>query len=56
MLFGYDVSIQALNHDLGFVSGVDYAVLAIVEADVFAYFGIAVFILWEEGAEAAPAA
>ena len=51
MLFGYDITIQALNHDLGFVGGVDHTVLAIVEADVFAYFGVAVVVLREEGEE-----
>ena len=56
MLLGYDVAIQALNHDLGFVGGVDHAVLAIVEADVFAYLSIAIFVLWKQGAEATPAA
>lgn len=55
MLLGYDVAIQSLNHDLGFVGGVDYAVLAVIEADVFADFGIAVFVLWKEGTEATPA-
>ena len=34
----------------------NHAVLAIVEADVFAYFGVAIFVLREEGTEAAPAA
>lgn len=56
MLLGYDVAIQALNHDLGLISSVDHAVLAVVEADAFAYLGIAVFVLCEEGTEAAPAA
>ena len=40
----------------GFVGGVDYAVLAVIEADVFANLGVAVIVLREEGAEAAPAA
>ena len=56
MLLGYDVAIQALNHDLGFISCVDYAVMAVVEADVFANLGVAVFVLWKQGAEAPPAA
>ena len=56
MLFGYDVAVQSLNHDLGFVGCMDNAVVAIVEADVFAYFGVAIFVLREEGTEAAPAA
>ena len=55
MLLGYDVAIQALNHDLGFVSYMDNTVLAVVEADVFAYLGISVFVLREEDAKAAEA-
>ena len=56
MLLGYDVAIQALNHDLGFICCVDYAVMAVVEADVFANLGVAVFVLWKQGAEAPPTA
>ena len=47
ILLGYDVAIQALNHDLYLVGGMDNAVLTIVEADVFAYFCIAIFVLRE---------
>ena len=56
MLLGYDVAIQTLNHDLAFIGGVDHAALAVVEANVLAYLGVAVFVLWKQGAEAAPAA
>lgn len=56
MLLGYDVAIQAMNHDLGFIGGMDYTVMAVVEADVLAYLGVAVIVLREERAETAPAA
>ena len=56
MLFGYDVAIQALNYHLAFIGDVDYAVLAVIEADFFTYLGVAVIVLREEGAKAAPAA
>ena len=56
ILLGYDIAIQALNHDLGFVGGVDHAVMAVVEADVFANLGVTVFVLWKQGAEAPPTA
>lgn len=52
MLFGYDVAVQSLNHDLGFVGYMDHAVLAIIEADVLAYLSVAVIVLREEGTEA----
>lgn len=56
MLLGYDVAVQALDYYLGLISSVDHAVLAIVEADIFANLGVAVFVLWKQGAETAPAA
>lgn len=45
-----------MNYDLGFISGMDYTVMAVVEADVLAYLGVAVIVLREERAETAPAA
>lgn len=56
MLLGYDVAVQALNYYLGLICDVDYAVVAIVEADVFANLSITCLVLWKEGAEATPAA
>ena len=56
VLLGYDVAIQTQNHDLGFICGVDLLVLAFVEADILAYLGVAVCVLWKEGMETAPAA
>ena len=56
ILLGYDIAFQALNHDLDFVGCMDNTVLAVVEADIFVYPGVAVFVLWKEGTEAAPAA
>ena len=56
MLLGYDVAVQALNYYLGFIGGMDYTVMAVVEADVLAYLGVAVIVLREERAEATPAA
>lgn len=38
VLLGYDVAIQALNHDLGFISCVDYAVLTIEQIDIGANY------------------
>ena len=45
ILLGYDIAIQALNYHLAFI-----------QADVLAYFGIAILILLKQGTEAAPAA
>ena len=56
MLLGYDIAIQALNYYLAFIGCMDHTVLAFVQPDVIAYFGIAILILCEQGAEAAPAA
>ena len=56
MLFGYDVAIQALNYHLAFIGCMNHAVFAVVEEDVLANLGVAVIVLREEGAEAAPAA
>ena len=55
ILFGYDIAIQALNYYLAFIGCMDHAVLAFVQSDVLAYFGIAILILWKQGTEAAPA-
>ena len=56
MLLCYDVAIQALSYDLGLLVSVDHTVLAFIQADVLAYFGIVILILWKQGSEAAPAA
>ena len=56
MLLGYDIAIQALNYHLAFIGCMNHAVTAIIQTDVFAYLGIARLILWEQGAEATPAA
>ena len=45
MLFCHNIAIQAVNHDLALISGVDHAVLAIVQSNVFAYLGIAIYYL-----------
>ena len=56
MLFCHNVTIQALNYHLTFIGCMDNTVLAFIQSNVFAYFGIAIFVLREEGAEAALAA
>ena len=55
ILLGYDIAIQTLNYNLAFIGCMNHAVLAFIQSDVLAYFGIASLILWEQGAEAAPA-
>lgn len=55
ILLGYDIAIQALNYHLTFIGCMNHAVLAFIQSDVLAYLGIASLILWEQGAEAAPA-
>lgn len=56
MLFGYNIAIQALDYHLALIGCMNHAVLAFIQTDVLAYLGIASLILWEQGAEAAPAA
>ena len=45
VLFGYDIAIQALNYHLTFIGCMNHTVLVFIQADIFANFGIAIFIL-----------
>ena len=56
VLLGYNIAIQTLNYHLAFISSMYHAVLASIQADVLANFGITSLILWKQGTEAAPAA
>ena len=56
ILLCYDIAIQSLNTHLAFIGCMYHAVLAFIQADVLAYLSIAIFILWKEGMETAPAA
>ena len=56
ILFGYAIAIQALTYYLALIGCMDHTVLAFVQSDLLAYCGIAILILWKQGAEAAPAA
>ena len=56
VLLGYKIAIQALNYHLAFIGCMNHTVLAFIQSDVLAYLGIAILIMLEQGAEAAPAA
>ena len=52
VLLSYDIAIQSLNYHLALIGSMHHTVLAIIQADVLAYLGIASLILWKQGAEA----
>ena len=56
MLFRHNITIQALHYHLALIGNMNYTVLAIIKSNVLANLGIAIFILLEQGTEAAPAA
>ena len=53
ILLGYYVAIQAQNYDLAFISCMNHAVLAFIQADILTYLGIATLILQKQGTKAA---
>ena len=54
ILLGYYVAIQAQNYDLAFISCMNHAVLAFIQADILTYLGIATLILQKQGTKGCP--